>query len=111
MKLTELDPRWVAIHGWDSPNGTQNYVCGATSGPFYREAPGGLSFICPMHRTHRLVVFFENPWDGLPPERSGKYRWHRENETFDTITLRPSINAQVADPSCWHVFITNGEIQ
>jgi hypothetical protein len=107
MRLTELEPHWVGIHGWDDERGVQFYTVGDI---YKRAAPGGLSFICPTHRNHRLAVFFENPADGLPPERSVKYRWHREGEAFESLTLTPSINAQVADPTCWHGFITNGDI-
>jgi|ERR1700674_2383428 len=103
MKLTSLDPHWVLIHRWDTPDGTQHF----TNGDGSQRHGGGISFICPQHGTHRLVVWFENPVDGLPPEATAEHRWTRIGETFDTMTLTPSINA----PTCWHGHITNGEIQ
>ena len=118
MKLTELNPRWVSINRWDSPDGTQHYAPGDTP-----KRIGGISFDCPTHtkhcptcgnltpQSHRLVVWFNNPTDGLPPEHSAEHRWTRSGDTFETLSLTPSINAQMADPTCWHGFITNGEIQ
>ena len=119
MKLTELDPHWVAIHRWDDANGTQHFPA---YGPPEGKRIGGISFMCPVHskhceachqllpESHRLVVWFENPADGLPPEATATHRWTRSGETFEAMNLMPSINAQVADPTCWHGFITNGEI-
>jgi hypothetical protein len=107
LRLLDLHPRWVLIHRWDTPDGTQHF----TNGDSRLRHGGGLSFDCPAHRDHRLVVFFENPIDGLPPEQSVPHRWQRTGETFETLTLAPSVNAQVADPTCWHGFIANGEIQ
>lgn len=110
MKLVDLQPHWIQIHSWDAPDGTQ-YFHYLGSDRNKREAPGGVTFICPVHRTHRLAVWFENPADGLPPERSAEHRWHREGTTFETLSLQPSVNAQVANPTCWHGFITNGVIE
>lgn len=118
MKLTELDPHWVLISRWDDANGTQHFTLGDAS----KRHGGGISFRCPVHwkhcsacgqslpTAHRIVVWFENPIDGLPPEALVPHRWVRTGETFETLTLTPSVNVQVADPSCWHGFITNGEV-
>lgn len=119
MKLIELDPHWVLISRWDDPDGQQHYTLGDAS----QRHGGGISFECPVHTqhcvtcgqktngSHRIVVWFENPIDGLPPEATAPHRWIREGETFETLTLSPSINVQVADPTCWHGFIKAGEIQ
>lgn len=121
MKLIELEPRWVSINRWDSPDGTQH---------FYNTPPrvGGLSFNCPVHtakcgtcgqflpQTHRLVVFFANPVDGQPPQYGVTHLWQRVGETFDALSLAPSIDAsQYVDATtgtvCWHGHITDGEIK
>lgn len=80
----------------------------------------GLSFLCPVHRDHRLVVMFANPIDGLPaatPEE-GHYQWQRTGETFETLTLGPSIDASgsthgngAIETPCWHGYITSGEVK
>lgn len=119
MKLTELDPHWVLISRWDEPSGLQHYTNGDSS----QRHGGGISFECPVHTkycetcghelngSHRLMIWFENPVDGLPPEATAKHRWLRTGETFETLSVSPSVNAQVDDPSCWHGFITDGEIR
>lgn len=105
MKLIELNPRWTC------------------------DAPGrhgqGISFECPVHRNHRLAVAFANPIDGgerMKSSGSSSYFWERAGQTWDTLTLGPSIDAsgnkaddlvdiggRIQTP-CWHGFITNGEI-
>ncbi|MGH9366245.1 MAG: DUF6527 family protein [Thermoanaerobaculia bacterium] len=86
----------------------------------------GISFLCPVHGNNGpnrmpcyLGLWLENPLDGGPPYKPGDtYRprpgqetgteplWRREGETFDTLTLTPSINAE----GHWHGFIRNGEV-
>ena len=90
MKLTELDPRWTTHE-----KGRKGQ---------------GIVFLCPHCKTHFIAVFFANPLDGgaalpAPSDSQNAYRWQRTGETFDILTLIPSINAP-----CWHGFVTNGEI-
>lgn len=103
MKLTELNPHWtcdtLGRHGQ------------------------GISFECPIHRTHRLAVAFANPVDGGEKMTGNgyggdpKHWWQRDGSTFDDLTLGPSIDASgnkagednIQTP-CWHGFIKNGEI-
>jgi hypothetical protein len=118
MRLTDLEPRWVAINRWDDSNGTQHY---------YDQPPrrGGISFNCPLHsekctccgqflpKTHRLVVYFANPVDGLPPQVTD-HLWQRDGDDFETLSLLPSIDASkhvVDGVVCWHGSITKGEIR
>jgi hypothetical protein len=101
LTLLELEPRWT--------------MSGDSAVPRHGM---GLSFLCPVHRDHRLVVMFENPIDGLPNCQQSRYRWHRHGETFETLTLGPSIDAssgarhhdQIETP-CWHGFIEDGHIR
>jgi hypothetical protein len=44
---------------------------------------------------------------GVPPERGG-LRWHRVGDTFDTLTLTPSIDCSRFGH--FHGFITGGEV-
>ena len=95
--LTDLDPRWLS------------------SGPSRRGM--GVSFRCP-HCTTRLAVWFENPLDGGPSIDRMTHRgplWKRSGDSFDTITLTPSIDARERDPDTrevtvvhWRGFISNG---
>ena len=104
MKLTELNPRWVIGDRYDTQDGTQHFDLSGRHGM-------GISFKCPVHKEHRLVVFFENPLDGLPAQY-GKNLWKRDGNSFDTITLTPSIDASgnVMWPDCWHGFIKHGDV-
>jgi hypothetical protein len=67
----------------------------------------GLSFLCPHCRQVRLGVFYKNPIDGRVPSDDGLL-WTRSGDTFDTLTLSPSIDA--SKHGHWHGVITNGEV-
>lgn len=111
MKLTELEPRWASAYA--APEGTKQ----------------GITFLCPHCRVVRLAVFFDAPICGSPavdikqlhrdisevenhPLRDvhvGAVLWHREGDSFETLTLTPSIDA--SRWGCWHGFITGGEVR
>lgn len=100
MRLTELNPNWVV--------GDPNERC------FSNRHGMGIRFDCPIHRSHRIVAFFTNPIDGLPPRKDGN-KWDRAGDTFETITLSPSIDASgqmfgTPESPCWHGYIRNGEV-
>ncbi len=111
MKLSELNPRWCLASRWDDTDGTQHFLNGETT----KRSGMGLTFDCPVHRSHRLGVFFSNPIDGLPPSADVEHLWRREGETFAAMSLSPSINAAEYKGDdgtvCWHGFITNGEVR
>jgi hypothetical protein len=96
MKLTDLNPRWYTAAG--SPDIV------------------GITFDCPCCPGHvsatRLGVLFveEIDRDGLPNDahwtRPG-VKWHRTGDTFETLSLTPSIDASKLGH--WHGFVTNGE--
>lgn len=105
MKLTELDPHWVGAGG--------EGVSDKDGHPVPERHGVGLSFNCPEGCDSRGYVSFENPLDGGPAYeiRPGQ-QWQRTGDTFETLTLTPSIQRhKVGDHGCsWHGFITNGEI-
>lgn len=97
MKLTELNPEWV----------------------YHEGSKAGMTFLCPHCKEITVIVYFKNPiGDGGPA--NVKNLWVRVGETFDTLTLTPSINASkppqpietitVHVEKHWHGFITNGEV-
>jgi len=58
---------------------------------------------------HFMFIPFANPLDGGPPIYPAPHNvWTRTGDTFETISLTPSIQRQ--DECRWHGFITNGEI-
>lgn len=103
-RLTDLDPNW-----WYDEEGRRGM---------------GLTFHCPTCPAEVecwMAVPFENPLDGGPKSakgsgRDGKAWWQRTGETFADLTLKPSLDVKLPDPSTgglkphWHGFITNGEV-
>jgi hypothetical protein len=86
--LAELEPHWVEHEG---------KVC-------------GVRFQCPEHHGTETwclqVVPFSPALDGTVTKswQSNGHQWQRTGETFETLTLTPSIKA-----SCgYHGFITGG---
>lgn len=66
-------------------------------------------FDCPMEGCkHRIIVWFANPISGspAPAECWPEPRWVRSGDSFDNLSLTPSIN--VADD--WHGWVTNGQV-
>jgi hypothetical protein len=101
MRLIDLDPRWCS----------ENRLTGE------QRTGMGMSFLCPVHRDHRLAVAFANPIDGGSVMTGHRYLWQREGETFETITLGPSVDASghshgdnIQTP-CWHGFIRKGNVE
>jgi hypothetical protein len=91
LKLVDLNPQFL-----DSSDGAKGV---------------GVAFDCPCgnhEEDHRCYVPFAVSLDGRrvaqPPERG----WQRTGETFDSLTLTPSI--QRMGDCRWHGFITNGEV-
>ncbi len=99
MTLIELNPKWSVAD-------VMKY--------FPSERHGmGVVFDCPIHRNHRLAVMFLNPIDGQPPAEGQNQLWKRTGDTFETLSLLPSIDASESPlgfGGCWHGFITNGQI-
>lgn len=100
MKLTELDPGWLVTR--------EGHDAGRVG--------MGISFQCPCcintPRATYLAVWFANPVDGgppAPPECDPKPRWSRIGDTFETMSLSPSVDA--SSSGHWHGFITGGEVR
>jgi hypothetical protein len=97
MRLTELKPRWSGL-----PGGIKD----------------GVTFQCPHCGTQRLGIKFSPPIDPegwwpkiAQPTYAGMNVWHRQSgETFDTLTITPSVNAKIDVAGHWHGYITNGEV-
>lgn len=89
----------------------------------------GISFDCPLHGDSpscqaggRIAVPFANPIDGGPhASRGGGHNrdqfWTRSGDTWDSMTLAPSIDVQLSVPgladkhSHWHGFVRNGSVE
>lgn len=103
MKLTELNPNWVAAGG----AGITNSLTGE---PVPRRDGIGVNLNCPCGCKDTLFVPFKNPMcGGEGIYRNGEHdTWQRTGDTFETLTLTPSIQRTLGCK--WHGYITNGEI-
>jgi hypothetical protein len=108
MRLVDLDPCWVGAggEGVSDPQGN----------PVASRQGVGVTFRCPCGRadhgpdSDRIYVSFANPLDGGPPYTSpGEPAWQRTGDSFETLTLTPSI-LRVLAPCRWHGYVTDGAI-
>jgi len=111
MRLVDLNPEWVGSGG----PGVTNSSDGS---PVPRRERVAIDMDCPCGSSscERLLIAFLNPEDGQPSIYHPR-GWHREGDTFETLTLSPSIQRIVlkrqdgTPVNCaWHGFIQNGEI-
>ncbi len=101
MKLTDLNPKLYGTGG--------EGVRDADGSPVPRRDGMGILFDCPCGADgERVCIPFANPLDGGP--QYGPTGWRRVGDTFETLTLTPSILRSDPDGCRWHGFITNGEV-
>lgn len=100
-----MNPRWMGAGGAG--------VFRADGSPAPERHGVGVIFDCPCgnaDENHQLYVPFANPLDGGPQHDA--QGWQRTGDTFETLTLSPSILRSIAKGGCgWHGFITQGEIR
>lgn len=109
MRLIDLKPCWVA--GLNAPDGAKQ----------------GVSFECPCcNGSTRLAIFFtpticgnppvdvggiaRNEWckaDHLSDHHIGSILWQRTGDTFETLTLSPSVDCSAWKH--WHGWVQGGE--
>lgn len=101
MRLTDLDPRWVGAGGDGITRNGQ---------PVPERHGVAVSFNCPCGSAEcqRACIMLTNPIDGGSSVQDGQPTWERTGDTFETLSLTPSIQ-RVSDCR-WHGLITNGEV-
>ncbi len=125
-RLTDLRPRWgidadIVIGGvlrhdenrhgmavtFDCPHCMKCPTCADLA---TYQTPDGRLWCSRAHswRAQRLGVWFANPIDGLPPTDDAERLWQRTGDTFETLSLSPSIDASARGH--WHGCITDGEV-
>lgn len=107
MRLVDLNPRFL------SAGGEGIYHRDPSTGalvPAPRREGVGIMFDCPCGCPNPCYVPFRNPVDGGEPLESGNPRWDRTGDTFETLTLSPSILRSLPHGCGWHGWIRNGEI-
>lgn len=96
MRLTDLSPSWVTDVRFSVP------------------IQLGVAFNCPCCGRQKCFVPFANPIDPEELLASTNWRppspaWQRTGETFDTLTLSPSVD--LSQRGHWHGHIIEGEVQ
>lgn len=103
MRLVDLNPTFL-FHGGEG-------VTGPGGIPVPLREGVGLAFDCPCGVCDiRCAVLFSNPIGGGPPVNPDGPTWERVGETFEALTLTPSILRTLPRGCGWHGFITNGEV-
>jgi hypothetical protein len=98
----DLEPNWVGAGGEGITK---------DGNPVPPRHGVGITFSCPCGCDLWCYVPFNNPLDGGPPLEPGRPLWQRTGETFETLTVTPSILRSRDKGGCgWHGFITNGEV-
>jgi len=102
MRLVDLKPRWI---GYGGPGLTD-----ASGAEPKRREQIGLELDCPCGACgQRLYIPFANPLDGGP--QVGTIGWQRTGETFEMMTLTPSILRSKPHSCGWHGWITAGVVR
>jgi hypothetical protein len=101
LRLVNLHPNWVGAGG--------EGISDKYGNPVPERHGVGVTFDCPCGCGTNCYVPFANPLDGQPPHdtRPNLPTWQRTGETFESLTLTPSIRR--VGGCGWHGFITNGE--
>lgn len=103
MKLTDLNPQWVGAGGAGITDGNGN--------PVPERRGLGITFDCPCGCDRGVFIPFANPLDGgapWDPDEPRRARWQRTGDTFDALTLTPSI--QRLDGCRWHGWLQDGRL-
>lgn len=100
MRLVDLNPRWIG----SGPH-AEDIACSEDGQPPRHGI--GVAFDCPCGCIYRCTVFFNPPLDGGKPIGNP---WSRTGDTFDTLTLTPSIHRVGGCVNQWHGLITHGEV-
>jgi len=92
-RLVDLNPSWFGIYG--------------------RESEGaGVIFDCPCQSDAcawggKIAISFSNPLKGDPEPVASEKLWLRTGDTFETLTLSPSIHCV----GHWHGWLRNGVLE
>lgn len=101
LRLVDLNPRWLS-HGGDG-------VSDAEGRPVPLRERVGVTFDCPCRqRCSPVSILFANPIDGGPPAVPERTTWRRAGETFEHLSLAPSIRRM--DNCRWHGHVVDGAI-
>ena len=99
MKLVDLDPRWCS-------ESTDRHGMGISF-----DCPHCVAAKVPVDAIFTIFVPFSNPLDGKPAFKDHRVLWQRTGDTFETLTLAPSVDASRTHPGGWHGHVQGGELK
>jgi hypothetical protein len=107
IPLTALEPSWVYLTGPTTVKG----ICGPPPEELQSGPKVGISFACPTCPSgHRIAI----PFKTCPLEAgwlAGKdIRWDHSGDTYETLTVKPSINCDHGGCCRFHGWITGGKV-
>ena len=106
MKLIDLNPKFL-FHGGE---GHYRKLENGEREQFPLREGVGISFDCPCGKCNeRTILNFKNPIDGDEPISPYQPCWERKGNTFEHMTLTPSI--QRMGKCRWHGYLTDGELK
>jgi len=108
VKLTDLNPRFLNSGG---PGITHKNAAGEWEEPPLVRGVG-VVLDCPCGKCgDELYVPFSVALDGTARPDGTHPGWEREGDTFEILTLKPSVLRIQSRGGCgWHGFISNGEV-
>lgn len=105
MKLTDLNPSWVGAGG----PGVSRRLPDGSSEPVPERRGVAIAFDCPCGCESRVCIALSAPLDGGAPYTSpGEPTWKRTGDSFETLTLSPSL--QRVGGCGWHGWVRDGEV-
>ena len=119
MRLADLNPRWFS-QGADRRGQGLTFDCPhCVAARAEHPTRLGVAFVPTLDGGAPIGLNPKQLWPALWPESESDgpktttvppgIHWQRAGDTFDTLTLSPSVDASASGH--WHGFIVNGEIR
>ena len=107
MRLTDLEPRWFDVPGIGTDKDGVTFLC-----PHCRAVRLGVQFANPIGAETKPLMTDDEKWHHVHDlgtfEVPPGFLWKRQGETFEDLTLHPSVDASASGH--WHGCVTKGEV-
>lgn len=107
MRLTELDPRWMVLRDGGDAVGLTFRCPHCPPGERGATTYLGVMFAQTVDRDQLNVD--EKEWPTYMATHPDAKFWTRTGDTFDTLTLSPSVD--VSQHGHWHGFVSQGDVR
>lgn len=106
MRLIDLEPSWMVLRQGGDVVGLTFRCPHCPPGERGQTTYLGVMFTSVIDRDSANTE--EVAWPDYMAKRPGKHFWKRTGDTFENLTISPSVD--VSKEGHWHGHITNGEI-